>query len=61
MDEPRRPSRESVQAAVEVMDPETRDQWEYINLRCLALCIGMLERVNGVQSFPSLSQYVRVY
>jgi condensin complex subunit 3 len=33
---------------MESVDPETRARWEDVNLRCLMLCIGMLERVNGV-------------
>ncbi|KAF9508646.1 hypothetical protein BS47DRAFT_1320578 [Hydnum rufescens UP504] len=32
---------------MESVDPETRARWEDVNLRCLMLCIGMLERVNG--------------
>lgn len=34
--------------AMETMDQETRARWEDVNLRCLTLCIGTLERVNGV-------------
>lgn len=34
--------------AMEAMDAETRVRWEDVNLRCLTLCIGTLERVNGV-------------
>ncbi|KAF8342823.1 nuclear condensing complex subunit [Cantharellus anzutake] len=33
--------------AMEKLDPEQREQLEDINLRCLALCIAALERVNG--------------
>lgn len=36
---------------MESMDNETRARWEEVNLRCLALCIGTLERVNSVCSF----------
>ncbi|KAF8317697.1 hypothetical protein DL93DRAFT_527157 [Clavulina sp. PMI_390] len=32
---------------MESMDPETRARWEEVNLRCLTLSIGTLERVNG--------------
>lgn len=39
----------AVVKAMESMDPETRARWEDVNLRCLTLCIGMLERVNGVR------------
>lgn len=41
--------------AMESMDPETRARWEDVNLRCLTLCIGMLERVNGVSKRLLLS------
>ena len=43
--------------AMETMDQETRARWEDVNLRCLTLCIGTLERVNGVriQGFPRLN------
>lgn len=42
--------------AMEAMDAETRVRWEDVNLRCLTLCIGTLERVNGVRVF-SLSTF----
>jgi condensin complex subunit 3 len=34
----------------EDMSPEERARTDAIDLRCLSLCIGMLERVNGVRS-----------
>jgi hypothetical protein len=40
--------------AMEAMDQETRARWEDVNLRCLSLCIGTLERVNGVNIQVSL-------
>jgi condensin complex subunit 3 len=33
------------------MTPEEKAQADEIDLRCLSLCIGMLERVNGVRVF----------
>lgn len=46
---------------MESMDNETRARWEEVNLRCLTLCIGTLERVNGVSSWslasPALGRY----
>jgi len=33
------------------MTPEEKAQADDIDLRCLSLCIGMLERVNGVGGF----------
>lgn len=35
--------------ARENMTPEERARADAIDLRCLSLCIGMLERVNGVR------------
>jgi condensin complex subunit 3 len=35
------------------MTPEEKAQADDIDLRCLSLCIGMLERVNGVGFFSS--------
>lgn len=31
------------------MTPEQKTRADVINMRCLSLCIGMLERVNGVR------------
>jgi condensin complex subunit 3 len=40
----------------EDMSSEERARLDAIDLRCLSLCIGMLERVNGVRhSFCSVS------
>lgn len=39
----------------EDMSPEERARMDAIDLRCLSLCIGMLERVNGVRSNVVLS------
>ena len=35
------------------MTPEEKARADDIDLRCLSLCIGMLERVNGVRIFAS--------
>lgn len=40
---------------MEQMDPETRTRWEDVNLRCLTLCIGTLERVNGVRDYKQVA------
>ena len=37
---------------MEKLEPEQRGRLEDINLRCLALCIATLERVNGVRPHP---------
>jgi condensin complex subunit 3 len=36
----------------EEMSPEERARVDAMDLRCLSLCIGMLERVNGVRRLP---------
>ena len=40
------------------MTPEERERADAIDLRCLSLCIGMLERVNSV-SFPFVALVYR--
>jgi condensin complex subunit 3 len=46
----RPPQRAPVFRATEGMDEETKARMEIIDVRCLALCIGMLERVNSVST-----------
>ncbi|OSD02561.1 hypothetical protein PYCCODRAFT_320509 [Trametes coccinea BRFM310] len=48
MGSPRRPVRPSqLPTAIAEMTPEEKARADAVDLRCLALCIGMLERVNG--------------
>jgi condensin complex subunit 3 len=49
-EEPRRkaPTRKSIEG----MAPEQRVLVDQTDLRCLAMCIGMLERVNSVRPYP---------
>jgi hypothetical protein len=35
--------------------PEEKARADRIDLRCLSLCAGMLERVNSVRDFPSFN------
>lgn len=37
--------------AIADMTPEEKARADDIDLRCLSLCIGMLERVNGVRGY----------
>ncbi|KAH9887359.1 nuclear condensing complex subunit, partial [Cubamyces lactineus] len=48
MGSPRRPQRPvQLPKPIEEMSPEEKARADAVDLRCLALCIGMLERVNG--------------
>ncbi|KAI0360255.1 ARM repeat-containing protein [Trametes cingulata] len=48
MGSPRRPQRQvQLPKPVAEMSPEEKARMDAVDLRCLALCIGMLERVNG--------------
>ena len=42
------------------MTAEEKARADDIDLRCLSLCIGMLERVNGVGVVPFLSTRVKL-
>ena len=42
---------------VSEMTPEEKARADAVDLRCLALCIGMLERVNGVSVERTLGMY----
>ena len=49
----------SARKSIEDMSPEQRACVDQVDLRCLSMCIGMLERVNGVcPHFVSLSLYL---
>ena len=39
----------------EEMTEDERARADTMDVRCLDLCIGMLERIHGVRAFPSLS------
>jgi condensin complex subunit 3 len=39
----------AIQKPVDEQSPEERARMDAMDLRCLSLCIGMLERVNGVR------------
>ena len=45
---PRRPRMAPPPKPVSEMSPEEKHRADQVDLRCLSLCIGMLERVNGV-------------
>ncbi|KAI0664124.1 nuclear condensing complex subunit [Cubamyces menziesii] len=47
MGSPRRPQRPQLPKLATEMNPEEKAQADAVDLRCLALCIGMLERVNS--------------
>jgi len=38
--------------SIEDMSPEQRARVDQVDLRCLSMCIGMLERVNSVCPHP---------
>jgi condensin complex subunit 3 len=46
------PSAVSAPKAPKVLTPEEQARTDALDLRCLSLCIGMLERVNGVRLSP---------
>ena len=52
MGSPRRPQRPQLPKLATEMNPEEKAQADAVDLRCLALCIGMLERVNSVCHVP---------
>lgn len=45
--------------SVEDLSPEEQQRKDEMDLRCLDLCIGVLERVNGVGSFACTRQTKR--
>jgi condensin complex subunit 3 len=47
----------SLPKPMQEMTPEERAQADAIDLRCLSLCIGMLERVHGVRMVHVFSNF----
>ena len=45
---------------IEEMTPEEKERTDAMDLRCLSLCIGMLERVNSVSSLYLFSHKTRL-